>query len=163
MGVILMGAGIPFVFPTPTTPFAWAQTDKDVHFTNIIAVNNFESEQIANLVNNLEIRSIVIESSQQLEFELWFWRNQIGINNADPDIDSFLGLVDLDLVTHGRRLAAAGLYRLDVELIAPILLNTNDTVTPSSLNMSLVNRGPGQKNAAPGSTVVIKYGFTAIV
>lgn len=158
-----MGAGTPFVFPQPTTPFAWAKTDKDNHFANIIAVNNFESEQIQNLANNIEIRSIVILSSQQLEFELWFWRNQAGINNLDADVDSFIGRVDLDLVTHGKQLIAAGLYRLDVQLIAPILLNCNDTVTPNAINMSLVNRGPGQKNAAPGSTVVIKYGFTIIV
>lgn len=154
---------VPIVFPQPTTPFAWGKTDKDNHFADIIAVNGFETEQIANLVNNLEIKQIVIISSQQLEFELWFWRNVAGINNADADIDSYIGRVDLDLVTHGLRLGAAGLYRLDVELIAPILLNTNDTVTPGSLNMSLVNRGPGPKNAAPGSTVVIKYGIAAIV
>lgn len=153
-------AGSVFVVPPASVrEFTWMKTDKDLHFVDVIATNAMDAEDITPFPNKAEIRQVVIEAIQPLDFELWFWRTN-GYADVDLDIDSFIGWVNLDLNTHGQQIAGAGQYYLDTRLTEPLLYHDLDN--SQTLHIGLVNRDAVAKANAAAGYVVIKIGYTPV-
>ena len=77
-------------------------SDKDSHFTESLAKNASESENLTGLVSNkILVRNVAISSTQALHFRLEFYARDV-FTDLDLDVDSFVGAVDLDVDTYGR-------------------------------------------------------------
>ena len=94
-------------------PF-WLVTDKDDEFTGAIAVNAKEDENLTGLeANKIVITDVLIEGLENLAFRLLFWSTD-DFDNADEDLDTFLGFVDLDIPSNGFQIGAANQYYLNI-------------------------------------------------
>lgn len=80
------------------------------HFTDVIALNAIEYEDITGLLaNKIYIRDVNIQCTSALAFRLWFW-STAGHANADLDVDGFEDFIELDMATNGEQIAGAGQY-----------------------------------------------------
>lgn len=145
--------------PSAVRGFSWIKTDKDDNFVDAIVQNAMDEENILNFPDLAEIRHVVIESDQNLYYQLFFYRTD-GFASADLDIDSFIGWINLDLATHGEQIAGAGKWLLDVRLTEPLLYQDSDA--SQELHIGLVNRSAAAKIAGVTGEVVIKIGFTPV-
>lgn len=134
----------------------WLVTDKDTHFTEAIAQNAKEDENLAGLAaNKVVITDVMIEADENLQFYLLFWSTD-GIDDTDLDDDSFLGFVDLDIPNNGFRIAGAGQYYLNV---TDVNLHYEDEDASTELHVSLLCRTAAGKTAAAAGDVKVKIGY----
>ena len=74
------------------------------HFTDALAKDASEQENLTGLVSNkIIIRSVSISSNQTLHLRLEFYSKDT-FTDSDLDEDSFVGSVDLDLPSYGIKL-----------------------------------------------------------
>lgn len=134
----------------------WLVTDKDVEFTGAIAVNAKEDENLAGLAaNKIVITDVLIEGLENLAFRLMFWSTD-GFDNADEDLDTFLGFVDLDIPNNGFQIGAANQYYLNV---TDLNLHYEDEDATNELHISLnCVTAAGKTAGAPGE-VKVKIGY----
>lgn len=128
-------------------------TDKDLHFTEEIAMNAQEEENITGLAyNKYLIRGVNIQSIQQLKFRLIFWGSDT-FDNTDLDTDVYIDDVELNMAgTSAFRIDNANQYRLNVGSL-DILYEDYDAT--KELHISLQNLSAVAKNAGATGTVQI--------
>jgi hypothetical protein len=135
------------------------RTDKDTHFTGAIAQNAKEDENIS-LPVALEgmngnarglIRTIMLQSDQNLAWELAFWSGD-GFDSTDVDLDTFISRWTF-AVADGIRYGGAGQYYYYIEGLA---LPYVDDDNSGELHLSLVNRSATGKNAGGTGEVAVE-------
>jgi len=127
------------------------KSDKDLHFTTELITNAIEKEAFTGLgIDHGVIRSIVIESIQNLDWDLYFWENSTN-NSTDLDLDKAIGWVALPN-TIGFQIGATGqYYYVKHDLYIPIRnLAHNET-----LYVGLVNRNGTQKEADASGYITV--------
>lgn len=136
--------------------FYTVSSDKDTHFTGAIAQYAKEDENLTGLLGNkARITNIAIQADQALDFYLAFWRTD-GFDDTDLDLDTFCGMVELDLATYGIQPGGANQYYMSLEGVD---IDYEDEDVSNELHLSLYNASATSKNAgATGEVVVfIKY------
>lgn len=128
-------------------------TDKDLHFTEAIALNAIEYEDICGLITSkVNIRGIYLQAKEAMLYTLWLWQD-LGHANVDLDLDSNKDMINLDVGTSGKRIAVAGQYYLP---LTGLTVSYRDTENPCaagtfSLHCGLmVSSGAGKSAGAAG-------------
>lgn len=99
------------------------------------------------------IKSIQIISTEDLQWELWFWgRNTF--NTADPDTNTFRG--KWWFAVSGSRIAASGLY---IYYVDGLLIPYQDLDQTTKLHMTLVNRSAAAKSADAAGALRVQLGL----
>lgn len=128
------------------------QSDKDTHFTNTLAQNAQETENITAIgCNDGIIRSVCIQSDQNLDWDVMFWGTD-AFDDTDLDVAKFLGGVKFT-VSQGLQIGGAGqyYYMSDNNLGIPY----KDMDGTNELHISLINRSVTSKNAGSAGEVVV--------
>lgn len=95
------------------------------------------------------IRSIVVSSFDQNDWEFWFWKNKLFQSPSQQTLEALAGFWSFAVAGgDGKRIGAAGLYYYYIDGLA-IPYETTDAVDADRpfLNVSLVNRSAGAKTA----------------
>jgi len=103
MGKILTArkAGGPDFTLIVTPKLDHVRSNKDVHFTEELAKNESEQENLAGLISNkILIHNVAISAAQALKFRLEFYSRDT-FTDPDLDVDTFIGAVELDLSKYG--------------------------------------------------------------
>lgn len=133
------------------------KTNSTQHFTEAIAQNAHETENITGLdTNKVYIRGINIQSMENLHFRLIFWSKDI-FNDTDLDVDTYLDHIDLDIPTSGFRIGVANQYYLNVSGLGIIYEDEDDT---DELHCSLQNLSVATKSAGTAGAVQIDILYT---
>ncbi len=136
-------------------PF-WITSDKDLHFTGAIIENAEEDENLAGLGGNkIVITDVIFEGKETLQFRLLFWSTNT-FEDADLDVDSFLGFVDLDVPNNGFQKGGAGQWYLNV---TDVNLHYEDEDASNELHVSLNCVSAAGKTAGVPGEVKIKIGY----
>lgn len=150
------GALIVAAIVGPVEEPEWLTTDKDVEFIGAIILNAKADENLAGLAaDKIVITDVMFEGDENLQFYLLFWGTD-GFENADLDIDSFLGFVDLDIPNNGFRVAGANQYYLNV---TDLNLHYEDEDASNELHISLLCLTAAGKTAGAGGEVKVKIGY----
>ena len=132
-------------------------SDKDTHFTDAIALDAIEYEDITGLrANKIFIRGINIQCSSALAFRFWLWDSDAHAA-ADLDTDTFLEFVELNMAVNGERIAGAGQYYLQATGLNIIYEDTDGTF---ELHCGLQIYAGAGKAASPGDYVQIDVYYT---
>jgi len=128
-------------------------TDKDVHFTGAIGLNQIEYEDIPGLVTNkITIRGVNIQAKQAMLYTLWFWKSATHAS-SDLNEDSYRDFVNLDVATSGKRIAGSGQWYLQSSNLC-ILYEDDDPPTAEgyyTLHLGLmVSAGSGKSAGSDG-------------
>ncbi len=152
-----------------TIPGAGAiiSTDKDTHFTDSLAQNVVEEEDIGFPADwatagmqTVEIRNITVQSDQQLEWDIQFYATD-GHSNTDLDLDKFVTNVNF-ATADGVQNAATAQFRYDKNpTFTPFFYTDEDN--SSEFHITLVNRNGTAKNAGATGEIVIKIYAVPIV
>ena len=136
--------------------FFFITSDKDINFTGAIALNAKEDENLTGLeTNKIVITDVMIEAEENLQFFLLLWSTD-GFENADLDVDSFLGFIDLDIPNNGFRIAGANQYYLNA---TGINLHYSDDDATNELHVSLLCRSAAGKTAGAAGEVKVKIAY----
>lgn len=138
----------------PVSSFFSVRSDKDVDLINGIALNAVDNANLAGLIaNKINIRGVAFQCDQNQHYRLIFWSSATMFNNADLDLDTYVGDIDLDVTIWGYQIAAANQYYLGVN---GVNMEYEDLDGTQMLHMSLQNLGPGAKNAGALGEVVVE-------
>ncbi len=112
-------------------------TDKDLHFTGEIKMNNHETENLTGLLSSkVWINGVHCQSKQALKFLLLFWSKDT-FADTDLDLDSNKNMVELDMSSSpAYRIAKAHQYYLPVDDLA---IPYEDEDGTNELHISLMN------------------------
>jgi hypothetical protein len=140
-------------------PFQYTvRTDKDSHFTGAIAQNAKEDENVslpgalAGVNGNARslIRSIVVQSDENLAWELAFWSKDT-FDDTDLDVDTFQSRWTF-VVADGIRFGGAGQYYYYIDgLDIPYVDGDNS----GELHISLVNRSSSGKSSGGSGEAIV--------
>jgi hypothetical protein len=121
------------------------------HFTTELIQHAIEKEAFTGLgINHGVIRSVVIESIQNLDWDLYFWENST-YSSTDLDLDKAIGWCSLANTTGFQIAAANQFYYTKHDLYIPIRnLAHNET-----LYVGLVNRNATQKEADAAGYITV--------
>ena len=140
---------------------SWVEvsSDKDTNFTDALALNAGENEDIATsyLTKSAAIVGIQVQSIQNLDWEIWFSSKLAATNFglADLDLDGYLGRVLFALADGKAHGDSAPQFYYSKELATPIMLYDDVRTTDKlGLHMRLVNRNATAK--ITGATGAIK-------
>lgn len=135
-------------------PFHFLVTDKDTHFTGAIATNAVEEENLTALVTNkIRIVGVAIQSDQQLDYRAIFFSKD-SFADTDLDVDTFVGEVELDMLSYGFQIAGANQWYMVVNGLS---IDYEDEDGTCELHTSLQNLSAAAKNA--GATGEVKLVF----
>ena len=128
-------------------------SDKDSHFTDSLAQNGVERENIEGLRSNrVRITRISIQADQQLFFEVLLYGTK-DFEETDLDNDYFIASVELNLPIYGIQQTTSQ-WRLD---IPDLNIDYVDSDKTKRLHVVLRNLSPTDKNA--GATGEVKLDF----
>ncbi len=129
-------------------------SDKDSHFTGVIAQNAIENESIdfpsdfsGPQINKLLIHQISIQSEENLDWDLIFWSSKDFADTSDLDADTFI--IGIDSVMDAGdaiRIAGANQYYYTYEPTRPLVYTDNDN--SGKLHVGLLNRNASTKSAS---------------
>lgn len=139
----------------PLLPTARIQTDKDTQFTDGLAQNAAENENLVGL-NGDEgaIEDITIISTENLAWELQFYATD-GFRNADMDLTRYLGSVRF-AAGDGIQVAGAGPYYYDIHNLGIPIIDSDASL---ELHVTLVNRSAAAKTAGAGGAMSVAITF----
>ena len=147
------GIGAPDFTKELRTVIYTISSDKDLHFTDTIAQNGVEKENITGLRSDrIRISRITIQSDQRLLFQVLFYGKDT-FEQADMDDDSFIDAVELNLPQYGIQ-QTTNQWRLDVK---DLDVNYVDQDGTKELHVVLKNLSPTDKNG--GATGEVKIDF----
>jgi len=129
-----------------------------LHFTDLIAMNNVEDENITGLLSNkYTIRGISIQSVQPLLFMLDFYGSDT-FRSSDLDLDTYLGSVELDMSEYPAvQKNGAGQYYLDKN---DLNILYEDYDYSKELHVSIQNLSPVDKLAGSSGAIQIDFNMT---
>ena len=132
-------------------------TNVNTHFTEAIALNAIEYEDIDGLIaSKINIRGIYLQAKEAMLYTLWLWKDS-GHANADLNLDSNKDMINLDVGTSGKRIAVAGQYYLP---LTGLTVSYEDTESPGvagtyKLHCGLmVSSGAGKSAGVPGEVQI---------
>lgn len=135
--------------------FYTLSSDKDSHFTEAIVQGAKEDEDLTGLLSNkIRLTNVSIISDQALDFYLLFY-NTDGFDDTDLDLDTFCGMVQLDLATYGKQLGAAQYYHS----VEGLDLNYQDEDGTNELHVALYNASVTGKNAGATGEVAVQFKY----
>lgn len=156
MGKILtenLGIGAPDFVKELRSVIYTITSDKDLHFTEAIAKNGVERENLIGLRSNrIRVTKVTIQADQQLFFEVLLYATD-AFEEADLDEDKFVGSIEFNLPIYGFT-QITGQYRLDIEGLDIDYIDEDGT---KELHVVLKNLSPTSKNA--GATGEVKLEF----
>lgn len=123
-------------------------------FNGGIAQNAIDARTFVGILpaNRDRITEIVIHAMERIEYDIYFFTSA-AFNTADPKTDKFLDNLNLNLVTAGRQIAGAGLWRMGARLVEPIAYV--DESNTYSLHIGIIPR-TAPKSAGLAGEVVLK-------
>lgn len=126
-------------------------TDKDTHFTESIAINAHEKENLTGLATSkYMIRGVNIQSDQALKYRLILWGSNT-FDSTDLDVDTYIDDVELDMTASPAfRINSTGQYYLNVGDLQIIYEDYDGT---RELHVSLQNQSGTAKNAGASGEV----------
>lgn len=137
----------------PVSSFYSVRSDKDVDFINGIVLNAIDSTNLGTLIaNKIRIIGVALQCIQNQHYRLVFW-NSATLANADLDLDTYVGDIDLDVTIWGYQIAGAGQYYIGAN---GVNMEYEDKDGTQMLHMSLQNLGPGAKNAGALGEVAVE-------
>ncbi len=147
--------------------FEIIESDKDSHFRDQLTQGQSEEENIDfptnwGLIqcNKCEIRNVLIESDQPLNYELFFFANDVH-SDTDLDLDKAItSMVFSDPVRIGNPPANQYYYTLDPATFPFIYIDEDNT---SEFHITLINRDATTKTAGDAGSSVIKIHAVPIV
>ena len=135
-------------------------TDKDVHFTEAIGLNEIEYEDIPGLpTKKITIRGVNIQAEEAMLYTLWLWKSSTHAD-SDLDADSFRDFINLDVATSGKRIAGSGQWYLQSSNLC-ILYEDDDPPTAEgyyTLHLGLMVSSGSGKSA--GANIQIDISFS---
>ena len=147
------GIGAPDFVKELRTVLYTIASDKDTQFTEALAKNDVERENISGLRSNrIRIAKISIQADQQLLFEVLLYGTDL-FEEADLDEDRFIASVELNLPTYGFQ-QTTGQWRLDIENLNIDYIDVDGT---KEIHAVLRNLSPTTKTA--GATGEVKLEF----
>ena len=105
------------------------------------------------------LRSIEVTSYDNLDWEFWFWRNNLFQQPASPALERWSGYWRF-LAAGAVRIAATGLYYYHIDGLALPILDDDAHNAPALgtfLNVSLINRSVASKTATVAAPSVVGY------
>jgi len=128
-------------------------TDKDIHFTGAIVMNDHEKENLTGLLSNrYMVRGVNIQSKQPLKYRLIFWSSD-QFDNTDLNLDYYIDDVELDMsAAPAFRINGVNQYYLNSGDLAIIYEDFDIT---RELHISLQNELGPAKNAGVTGEVQI--------
>ncbi len=126
-------------------------TNKDVHFTGAIVMNDHEKENLTGLLSNrYMVRGVNIQSDQPLKYRLIFWSSD-QFDNTNLNLDYYIDNVELDMsIAPAFRINGANQYYLNSGDLAIIYEDFDIT---RELHISLQNESGQAKNAGVAGEV----------
>ena len=137
-------------------------TDKDVHFTEAIGLNEIEYEDIPGLpTNKITIRGVNIQAKEPMLYTLWLWKSSTHAD-SDLDEDSFRDFINLDVATSGKRIAGSGQWYLQASNLC-ILYEDDDPPDANgyyTLHLGLMVSSGSGKSAGEAGQVQLDIMFS---
>lgn len=132
-------------------------TDKDTHFTGAITAGEAEEENVSGLITNrLTVLDVAIKSTENIHYQLLFFSKDT-FESTDPDVDTFLGFLDLDIPADGFRIGTTGLYYYELSSIGGLVDYVDDDGT-KELHVALRAVGTNKSAGAAGAvTITLQY------
>ena len=147
------GIGAPDFVKELRTVIYTISSDKDIHFTDGLAKNAVERENIAGLRSNrIRISKVSIQADQRLLFEVLLYGTDL-FEETDLDEDRFIASVEFNLPKYGFQ-QTTDQWRLDIEDLNIDYLDVDET---KEIHVVLRNLSPTSKNA--GATGEVKVEF----
>lgn len=135
-------------------------SDKDAHFTEAIALNAIEYEDIVGLTTNkITIKGVNIQAQEAMFYTLWLWKDS-GHANVDIDVDSFREFVNIDVATSGKRIAVANQWYLQSTGLNILYEDDNDPTAEGLYTLHcglMVSAGAGK---AAGANIQIDISYS---
>lgn len=142
----------------PLLPVTRLQTDKDTQFTDGLAQNAAENENVIGLsANEGAVEDVVIIATERLAYELQFYGTD-GFRNADMDLTRYLGSVRF-AEGDGLQVAGAGPFYYDLHNLGLPAIDLDGT---RELHVTLVNRSLLAKTAGAGGALSVGITFRPI-
>lgn len=142
----------------PLLPVTRLQTDKDTQFTDGLAQNAAENENLVGLsANEGAIEDVVIIATERLAYELQFYATD-GFRNADMDVTRYLGSVRF-AEGDGLQVAGAGPYYYDAHNLGIPVVDVDGT---REIHCTIVNRSAAAKTAGAGGAMSVGVTFRPI-
>ena len=152
--VVSKGIGAPDFTKELRTVIYPVVSDKDSHFTEALAQNEVEQENLTGLRGNrVRISRMSIQADQQLFFEVLLYGTSDG-PQADLDTDRFVGSVQFNLPIFGFQ-QTTGQWRLNIDGLDIDYVDIDGT---QKIHAVLRNLSPTSKNA--GATGEVKLEFS---
>lgn len=132
------------------------RSDKDTHFTEAIAQNNSEEENITGLeANKIRITRITLTADEELNFRVWLFGTD-GFTNTDMDSDRYITWENFDLTTNGKQYTNTGFYRFDK---TNLKIDYEDLDATNELHIALECLSAAGKSSGSAGEVVIEIGY----
>jgi len=142
----------------PLLPATRLQTDKDTAFTDGLAQNAAENENVVGLsANEGAIEDVTIIATERLAYEVQFYATD-GFRNADMDLTRYLGSVRF-AEGDGIQVAGAGPFYYDAHNLGLPAIDLDGT---RELHVTLVNRSAAAKTAGAGGALSVGITFRPI-
>jgi len=127
-------------------------TDEKAHFTEALAKNAVEKENISGLrTNRVKVSRVTIQSVQALHYQLLLYGTD-QFENAVLGTDRYIGLVDLNLALYGITQTTSQ-YRLDARNLD---IAYEDLDATKELHLVLKNIDPTSKLASSSGEVKLE-------
>lgn len=127
-------------------------SDKDQHFTEALVKNAVERESITGLRSDrVKITRVTIQSTQQLHFQLLFYRTD-QFDEADIGDDQYVERIDLNLANYGIQQTTSQ-WRLDVSTG----IEYEDSDKTKELHVVLKNVYPTTKIAGASGELKVDF------
>jgi len=147
------GIGVPDFIRELRTVIYSVASDKDNHFTDELAKNAVERENISGLrTNRVRISKVSIQADQRLLFEALLYGSD-DFEEADLDEDKFIASIEFNLPTYGFQ-QTTGQWKLD---IPNLNIDYVDLDSTKKIHVVLRNLSPTTKN--PKATGEVKLEF----
>ena len=141
-------------------PFQFTvRTDKDTHFTGAIAQNAKEDENVvlpgamSGVNGNARnmVRSLMLQSDENLAWEVAFWSKDSFEDTSDMDADAFRSRWSF-VVADGVQYGGTGQYYYYID---GLNIPYQDEDNSGELHISLVNRSSSGKSSGSSGEVII--------
>ena len=151
--LIARGIGAPDFVKELRSVIYTVSSDKDLHFTDSLAKNAVERENITGLRSNrIRISKISLQADQQLLFEVLLYGTD-EFEEADLDEDRFIASVEFNLPIYGFQ-QITDQWRLDIENLNIDYVDVDGT---KEIHTVLRNLSPTTKNAGAAGEVKVDF------
>jgi len=128
-------------------------SDKDTNFTELIAKNGVERENLVGLLSNrIKISKVAIQADQQLFFQVLLYATDL-FEEADMDVDKFVASLELNLPVYGFQQTTSQ-WRMELDNLD---INYEDLDLTKELHVVLVNLDPTSKVAGASGEVKVEF------